>query len=97
MSNSLKGTHFEKDNRFFEHRALYVGWEEMEQVVRELLDDDTIELSNDDPWSYKAFSEKTGETYSDYDLLPRLAEYLGLRLSTSHVDEHGVWLVVEEG
>lgn len=85
-----------KDTRFVEHKTLYIGWEELESLIQELLNDTTISLSNDESWYYEASSEKENETYSDSDLLGKIGDYLGESFDSSHVDEHGVWFVISK-
>lgn len=85
---------FDKDARFVEHKALYIGWDEFEKFIKEITKNDNATIENDDLWYYTVCDGD--ETYKDNDILPKIEESLGTKFSSSHVDEHGVWFIFEK-
>lgn len=83
------------DNRFRQHKTLYIGWNELDQVMQEIMDDSTYEVNRVDYCWIDGYSEHHDTDYDDEDILNRLSNYLDVKIFSYHADEHGVWFVIE--
>lgn len=82
------------DNRFAEHKCLYIGWDEFDDVLGEIYGEGSVSFRDDEDF-YKVLTVD-GENLSDGDVVKKIAEHLGISLSSSHADENGVWFVISE-
>jgi len=83
------------DKRFTQHKVLYIGWNELDEVMQEIMDDSTYEVSREDFHYMCGYSERDDADYNDEDIVDRLSNYLNVKISLYHADEHGVWFVID--
>lgn len=82
------------DKRFTQHKVLYIGWNELDEVMQEIMDDSTYEVNRVDYNYIDAYSESNDTDYDDDDILNRLINYLNVNIVSYHADENGVWFVI---
>lgn len=83
-----------KDVRFNWHKAIYIGWYELDDLLQEIMDDTTIEAKRDDYYYFYAYSEGNDTDYSDSDMCSRISDYLDIKFSSYHADDGGVWFII---
>ncbi|NLE04930.1 MAG: hypothetical protein GX638_09025 [Crenarchaeota archaeon] len=82
------------DKRFIEQKTLYVTWEDIDNVLQELLDDNTFETKREDFYYFSGYSEAHDKDYEDEELLQRIGDYLKINIVSYHTDDEGIWIVI---
>ena len=90
-----------------EHRCIYFGWAEFDAFITSVVDKNNmgmgitnvkrIHIEDGNSYSWKVVTKDDYDyiKFDDYKLFPFISKELGVKVKSSHVDEDGVWLVLE--
>lgn len=84
------------DNRFTQHKALYIGWDKLDDLLQDIMDDSTLETQREDFYYFNAYSKAHDTDYTDEDMNHRISDYLDAKFDSYHADENGVWFILSK-
>ena len=81
-----------RDNRFFERRCCIIGYDALQNVMQELLDDKSIKIEKEYP-VLSCYSVGFDCGYDEDEIIERLELYLERRIIAVFKDEEEVFFI----